>query len=79
MNATRCHLSSASGCSRMAPIAKSLASVIRWNGQEWSGRAKTGAVVKAWMRAQKAVSAAPFQMNGVSFFVRSKRGLAMVE
>ena len=79
MNATGCHLFSALGCSRMAPIAKSLASVMSRNGREWSGRAKTGAVVKARMRAQKAVSAIPSQMNRVSFFVRSKRGLAMVE
>ena len=60
----------ASGCSRIAPVVKSLASVINLKGLEWSGSARTGAVTKAWIKVWNDVSWGEAQMKGTSFLVR---------
>jgi hypothetical protein len=69
-----CQRFRASGCSRMAPVAKSLASVMRKKGMPWSGKARTGAVVKASMSRWNADSCGLFHKKGTPFLVNSKRG-----
>jgi hypothetical protein len=64
----------------MAPTPTSLASDITFNSKdfEWSGKAKTGAVVRALLMASKAVSSFSPQVQGCLELVNDVRGEAMM-
>ena len=55
----------------------SLASVYSWKGLEKSGRARTGASVRACFRVSKAIAWLAVQIKSTPFLSRSVKGLAI--
>ena len=56
----------------------SLASVYNWKGLEKSGRAKTGASVRACFSVSKATIWLAVQIKSLPFLSRSVKGLAII-